>query len=58
MMIAPGSAVQKDIMFRNGKAMSRAPTWSGMRKFPNPLTGPSDSTKNTMIVPCIVKSMT
>ena len=37
--------------------MSRAPTCSGMRMLPNPLTGAVESTKNTMIVPCMVKSM-
>ena len=58
MMIAPGTTVQNDSMFRNGKAMSRAPIWSGMRKFPNPLTGSSESRKNTMIVPCMVNSDT
>jgi hypothetical protein len=37
--------------------MSRAPTWSGIRKFPKPLTGAVESTKNTMMVPCMVNSM-
>ena len=35
--------------------MSRAPIWSGIRKFPNPLIA-SETTKKTMIVPCIVKN--
>ncbi len=58
MMIAPGRTVQNESMLRKGKAMSRAPIWSGMRKFPNPETGASERTKNTMIVPCMVKSIT
>ena len=37
--------------------MSRAPTCSGIKRFPKPLTGAVDSTKKTMIVPCMVKSM-
>jgi hypothetical protein len=37
--------------------MSRAPVCRGISRFPNPLTGAVDSTKNTMIVPCMVKSM-
>src|SRR6185436_15432388 len=53
----PGRNVQYESAFRNGNAMSRAPVWSGIRKFPKPLTGAVDSTKNTMMVPCIVKSI-
>ena len=37
--------------------MSRAPDLQGMRRLPKPLTGAVDSTKNTMMVPCIVNSM-
>ena len=37
--------------------MSRAPVCRGIRRFPKPLTGAVESTKNTMIVPCMVKSM-
>ncbi len=37
--------------------MSRAPTWRGISRLPKPLTGAVDSTKNTMIVPCMVNSM-
>ncbi len=53
----PGRNVQNDRPFRNGNAMSRAPVWRGISRLPNPLTGAVDSTKNTMMVPCIVKSM-
>jgi hypothetical protein len=53
----PQKKVQKLRPLRNGKAMSRAPTWSGMRRLPKPLTGAVDITKNTMMVPCIVNSM-
>jgi hypothetical protein len=37
--------------------MSRAPTCSGIRMLPKPLTGAVESTKNTMMVPCIVNSI-
>ena len=36
--------------------MSSAPTWIGSTKLPNPANGAVVSTKNTMIVPCIVMS--
>ena len=37
--------------------MSRAPTCRGMSMLPKPETGAVLSTKNTMMVPCMVKSM-
>ena len=37
--------------------MSRAPTCSGISRLPNPLTGAVESTKNTMMVPCMVNSI-
>ena len=58
MMIAPGTTVQKESMFRNGNAMSRAPICRGIRKLPKPLTGSSESRKKTMIVPCMVNNDT
>ena len=51
----PGTTVQYDSMFRNGYAMSRAPMCSGMMKFAMPDSA-SDTTKNTISVPCIVTS--
>jgi len=47
---------QYDSAFRNGNAISRAPIWSGMRKFPNPPVRTAVNRKNTMIVPCMVTS--
>ena len=41
-------------MLRNGKAMSRAPICSGMRKLPNPPVRAVVSTKKIMMVPCMV----
>ena len=53
----PQRNVQKLRPLRKGKAMSRAPTWGGMSRLPNPLTGAVESTKNTMMVPCMVNSI-
>ena len=36
--------------------MSSAPTWIGRMKLPKPAKGAVVSTKNTMIVPCMVIS--
>ena len=56
MMIPAGRNSQYDRAFRNGKATSRAPTWSGIRKFPKAPTRIGMTTKKIMIVPCIVTS--
>src|SRR4051794_2666339 len=47
---------QNDIMLRAGEAMSSAPTWMGREELPQPLCGTVVSTKNTMMVPCMVIS--
>ena len=47
---------QYDNIFRNGEAMSRAPTCSGIRKLAKVPLKPPVSTKKTRIVPCIVTS--
>jgi len=41
-------------MFMNGKAISRAPIVSGMRKLPNPPDSAVVRTKKIMIEPCMV----
>ena len=43
-------------MLNRGNAMSSAPIWIGSTKLPKPANGAVVSTKNTMIVPCIVMS--
>ena len=48
------SVIQNDVMLMRGNAMSAAPTWIGSKKLPKPANGAVVSTKNTMIVPCIV----
>src|ERR1700690_3282796 len=47
---------QNDIMLKRGKGMSSAPTWMGRKKLPKAAKGAVVSTKNTMIVPCMVIS--
>ena len=44
-------------MFNFGNAMSSAPIWSGMRKFPNAPAKTGMITRKTMTVPCIVNSI-
>ncbi len=43
-------------MFINPEAISLAPTCKGMRKFEKVPLNPAVSTKNTIMVPCIVTS--
>src|SRR6266498_428541 len=50
------SVTQNDVMLIRGNAMSSAPSWIGRKKLPKPANGAVVSTKNTMIVPCIVIS--
>src|SRR5262245_33496492 len=45
-----GTAVQKDSMFRNGNAMSRAPIMSGIRKLPKHPTRIGITAKKIMMV--------
>ncbi len=56
MMMAAGTEVQNDSMFRNGNAMSRAPIMSGMRKLPKHPTRIGMTAKKIMIVACMVKN--
>ena len=49
--------VQNDSMLSLGKAMSRAPTISGIRKLPKHPTMIGMTTKKIMRVACIVKIM-
>ncbi len=49
------TATQNESMLRNGKAMSRAPIISGIRKFPKQPTRIGITAKKIMIVACIVK---
>ncbi len=51
-----GKASQNDAMFSRGKAMSGAPTCSGMSRFPKKPTRSGMIAKKIMIVPCIVTS--
>ena len=44
-------------MFSLGKAMSRAPIMSGIRKLPNAPVKSGMTTKKIMIVACIVNSL-
>jgi hypothetical protein len=55
-MMNARNVTQNDIMLKRGNAMSSAPICIGRMKFPNPAKGAVVSTKNTMIVPCIVIS--
>ena len=48
---------QYENMFSVGKAMSRAPIISGIRKLPKPPVRIGMITKKIMIVPCIVTSL-
>ena len=50
----PTKIVQNEAMLSRGKAMSRAPTISGIRKLPNAPSSTGIATKNTIVVPCIV----
>src|SRR5215207_6872922 len=51
----PNRNIQYDQALSRGKATSRAPIISGSRKFARPAhTG--TTTRNTIVVPCIVKS--
>ena len=45
---------QYESMFMKPEAMSRAPTCNGIRKLEKVPLKPAVSTKNTMMVPCIV----
>ena len=45
------------IRLSRGKAMSRAPIISGMRKFPSTLGIDGIRKNQTMITPCMVKSL-
>lgn len=56
MMMPAPTATQNDSIFRIGKAMSRAPIMRGIRKFPNAPIGIGITTKNTMMVACMVNS--
>ena len=47
---------QYESIFMKPEAISRAPTCSGIRKLENVPLRPAVSTKNTMMVPCIVTS--
>ena len=49
--------LQKESMFRVGKAISLAPIISGIRKFPKLPTRIGMTTKKIMIVACMVKSI-
>ena len=44
-------------MLSFGNAMSSAPIWSGIKKFPNAPASTGMMTRNTMTVPCMVNSM-
>ena len=57
MMTAPRTATQNESMFSTGNAMSRAPIIRGMRKFPKHPTRIGITTRNTMIVACMVTAM-
>ena len=48
--------VQYDIMFKNGKAISRAPICSGIRKLPKVPVSEAVRKKKTIMVPCMVTS--
>ena len=52
-----GHMNQYDIMFSLGKAISRAPIMSGIRKLPNAPASIGMITKKIMIVACMLKSM-
>ena len=51
--MVPKKKVQKENAFSRGKATSRAPTMSGIRKL-NIAAANGMSTRNTIVVPCIV----
>ena len=56
--MTPATAVtQNDSMLRSGKAMSRAPIMSGIRKLPKAPTRIGMTTKKIMIVACMVNAM-
>ena len=50
-MIQETKNIQKDNMFINPEAMSRAPICNGINKLLNVPLKPAVSTKNTMMVP-------
>ena len=54
MMIPATGRIQKDTMLIRGNAMSSAPIWSGINRFPNTPACSGMSAKNTMKVACIV----
>ena len=56
MMIPAGGRTQKESMLMRGKAMSSAPIWSGIRRFPKTPASIGISAKNTMNVACMVTS--
>ena len=49
-----GGSSQKEILFIRGKAMSGAPTMSGINQLPKPPITAGMTTKNTMIRPWAV----
>ncbi len=49
------AAVQKESMLSTGKAMSRAPIWSGMSRLPKAPITIGVMAQKIMIVPCMVK---
>jgi hypothetical protein len=51
-----GTASQNEAMLSRGNAMSGAPIWSGMSRFPNRPTRRGMIAKKIMIVPCMVTS--
>src|SRR6516165_4360634 len=57
MMMNAGHMNQYDIMLSLGKAMSLAPTMSGMVKFPKAPASMGMMTKKIITVACMLKSM-
>jgi hypothetical protein len=55
-MIPERKNTQKDNALKNGKAISRAPIFSGIKKLPKTPTNKGIITRNTITVACIVTS--